>query len=115
MFKIVDYWFKILEIHTFIKVLSLKFVLFIYNQTTKFEIAIKSAGMSYEILMERSKGNEDVFEFKLKFEINFRRNFGRDDSQLIEKHLGNLIDLSGMEANASQMVLGHACRANVHN
>jgi hypothetical protein len=58
--------------------------------------------MSYEILMERTKGNEGVFEFKSKFEM---RNFGRDDSQLIEKHLGNLIELSEMEANASKWCL----------
>jgi len=68
----------------------------------KLEIAIKNAGMSYEILMEKTQGNEDVFEFKSKFEM---RNFGRDDSQLIEKHLANLIELSEMEANASKWCL----------
>jgi len=60
--------------------------------------------MCYEILLEKKTSDKDdaVFEFKSKFEM---KNFGLDDTQLIEKHLKNLIDLSEMESNASKWCL----------
>ena len=68
-------------------------------------MALKNAGMSYEILLEKKKTQDEEnvsFEYKSKFEM---KNFGLDDTQLIEKHLKNLIDLSEMESNASKWCL----------